>query len=75
MRDDPIEFGDEQLPPPLTGNFAQGDVPARDGRGEISAMTVVHAVHDARETLARVFGFPAFRGEQERVVARVLAGG
>ncbi|MES2700567.1 MAG: DNA helicase RecQ [Pseudomonadota bacterium] len=29
----------------------------------------------AHEALRRVFGFPAFRGVQERVVARVLAGG
>ncbi|MDF8333157.1 DNA helicase RecQ [Novosphingobium cyanobacteriorum] len=29
---------------------------------------------EARAALARVFGFPAFRGVQEQVVARVLAG-
>jgi len=30
---------------------------------------------DPREVLRRVFGFPAFRGQQEAVVRRVIAGG
>ena len=32
------------------------------------------AMDDAREALRRVFGFEAFRGVQEQVIARVLAG-
>ncbi|MCA1660970.1 MAG: RecQ family ATP-dependent DNA helicase [Novosphingobium sp.] len=35
---------------------------------------MVHAVHEARESLQRVFGFADFRGVQEQVVDRVLAG-
>jgi ATP-dependent DNA helicase RecQ len=53
---------------------AHRDASRPHGAGEISPRTVVQAVHDARDQLARVFGFPTFRGVQERVVDRVLAG-
>jgi ATP-dependent DNA helicase RecQ len=36
--------------------------------------TAATPIADPQETLHRVFGFPAFRGMQERVVTRVLAG-
>ena len=56
--------------------FDTGKGPADDDRGpgKNSPRTVVQVVHEARESLHRVFGFTDFRGVQEDVVRRVLAG-
>ena len=41
-----------------------------------SALTSARATGDpAREVLARIFGFPAFRGQQEAAVRQVIGGG
>ncbi|QGN54547.1 DNA helicase RecQ [Novosphingobium sp. Gsoil 351] len=52
----------------------EGPAPPHCGPEEILPRTVVHVVQEAREALHRVFGFADFRGAQEDVVRRVLAG-
>ncbi|MFJ4912489.1 DNA helicase RecQ [Streptomyces sp. NPDC088726] len=45
------------------------------GRTDVTDVTMDVTESDARQTLHRVFGYEAFRGEQEAVVDHVVAGG
>ncbi|MEO0030728.1 MAG: helicase RecQ [Pseudomonadota bacterium] len=60
--------GDWGIDAPAAPAAGPGDIPPR------TVSTLSTSSRNPTEALAQVFGFPAFRGVQEQVVGRVLAG-
>ena len=60
--------------PARANRFAPAHLPRLTGAATTWAMSAAPTLDDARDLLKRVYGYEAFRGLQEDVIADALAG-